>query len=84
MFAVKSPCVLSRDTPKNPAHAVAGPLQVLVEVVPLPRSRWRNSAVIDHAPFKPISAPAPATKPALAKSLPPVNEAVVLVDPAGV
>ena len=47
----------SKDMPANAAHAGAAPLQVVVEWDPLPRFAWRYSAVIDHGPFNPHSAP---------------------------
>src|SRR6266404_9712716 len=69
---------------ENAAHAEAEPLQAVVELEPLPRFTWRYSAVIDHAPFNPISVPTPAAHPVLLKFWPPLNEAVDLVAPAGV
>ncbi len=83
-FAVKRSCVLPKDMRENAAHAGAEPLQVVVELEPLPRFTWRNSAVIDHAPFNPISVPAPAAQPVVLKFWPPLNDAVDLVAPAGV
>src|SRR5258708_31963770 len=83
-FAVKPLCMLSRDMPENAAHAEAEPLQAVVELEPLPRFTWRYSAVIDHAPFNPISVPTPATQPAFLKFWPPLNEAAGLfVAPRG-
>src|SRR5713226_7464245 len=83
-FAVKPSCMLSRDMPENAAHAETEPLQVVVELEPLPRLTWRYSAVIDHAPFNPISVPPPAAQPVDVKFLPPLNEAVGFVAPTGV
>lgn len=83
-FAVKPPWVLSRDMPENGAQAEAEPLQAVVELEPLPRFTCRYSAVIDHAPFNPISVPAPAAQPSLLKFWPPLNEAVGFFAPGGV
>jgi hypothetical protein len=38
-----------------------------VDLELLPRLRRRYSAVIDHAPFNPISVPTPAAQPAVAR-----------------
>ena len=70
MFAVKLLWMLSRDIPENSAHAAAEPVQVVVELDPLPRFAWRYSAASDHGPFNTISTPPPATQPVEVKFLP--------------
>jgi hypothetical protein len=84
MLAVKASCVLFRDTPANTEQAFAAPAQVVAEFAPLPRLMCKYSADIDHAPFNPISAPAPAAHPEESKFLPPPKEAIGAVAPGGV
>src|SRR5882724_5627770 len=84
ILAVKALCVFSRDTPANAEQAPAAPAQVVVEFELLPRLMCKYSAEIDHAPFNPISAPAPAAHPEELKFLPPPKEALGVVVPVGV
>src|SRR5271169_2639993 len=83
-LAVKLLCVVSRDTPANAEQALAAPAQVDVGLEPLPRLICRYSAEMDHAPFNPISAPAPAAHPVELKFLPPSKDAAGVDVPAGI
>src|SRR5258708_6704429 len=82
-LAVKALCVFSRDTPANAEQAPAAPAQTVAEFEPLPRLMCKYSAEIDHAPFNPISAPAPAAHPVELKFLPPLKDAMGAVVPLG-
>lgn len=84
ILAVKPLCILSRDTPTNAEQAIEVPSQVVVEPEPFPRLICKYSAEMDHAPFKPISAPAPAAQPEELKFLPPPKDAMGSVVPVGV
>ena len=83
-LAVKLLWVVSRDTPAKGEHATAAPAHVVVAAEPLPRFIRKYSAEMDHAPFNPISAPAPAAHPVELKFLPAPKDASGAVVPAGI
>src|SRR5260370_39666324 len=84
ILAVKALCVFSSHPPANAEQPPVAPAQVVVEFEPLPRLMCKSSAEIDHAPFNPISAPAPAAHPEELKFLPPPKDAMGAVAPVGV
>src|SRR5580698_5518069 len=79
-LASKLPWLFCNEVFANAAQFFAMPAQPAVELDPLPRLACRYSADSDHDPYKPISAPPPATQPREAKLFPPLNEAMLTAD----